>query len=163
MSARLGLVLFGCVIGAATPAWAETAADVAPVEPMAMAGERFLDAPDIPGGRSLSDQIAAKLTLLGTAIDAHLGGLTLDALDFRIDGTGRRARVRLNGAARRLAFCRDGNIRFERGRARVATRIDVAVGGGRWQLQLPEVELVPRSFAGEHYVEVRLPLLEGTF
>ena len=131
---------------------------------MAMSdGEHFLDAPDIPGGRRLSDQIAAKLTLLGTAIDTHLGELTLDALDLHIDGAGRRARVRLNAAARRLAFCLDGNVRFERGLARVATRVDLALGGGRWQLQLPEIELVPRSFGGEHYVEIRLPLLEGTF
>jgi hypothetical protein len=163
MRAGVGPVLLACAAGASAPAaaWAETARE--PAAPMSLASERFLDAPGIPGGRSLSDQIAAKLTLLGTAIDAHLGGLTLDALDFRIDGAGRRARVRLNAAARRLALCLDGNVRFERGLARVATRVDLAVGGGRWQLQLPEIELVPRSHAGEHYVEIRLPLLEGTF
>src|SRR5438128_1289633 len=50
-------------------------------------------APAIPGGRSMSDEIADKLSALGGAIDAHLGTLTLDAVDLHVDGRHREARL----------------------------------------------------------------------
>jgi hypothetical protein len=156
MRARLGAALVACALGVATTAQAE----VLTREPLAMP---MLDAPEIPRGPKLSEQIASKLTLFGDVLDAHLGELTLDALELRIDGRRRTARVKLEAAAQRLGFCLDGHVRFERGLARVATRIDLSLGGREWHLDLPEFEMVPRSYGGDSYVELRLPLIEGSF
>jgi len=117
-----------------------------------------------PGpGRSFSDQVADRLTLLGDAIDQHLGALTLDALEFRLDGRARRATVRLRGDTRYLSLHVDGDVHFADGAAQIDARVDLAVAGRHLHLQLPELQVVPRSYLGERYVELRVPLLRTRF
>jgi hypothetical protein len=118
---------------------------------------------DISSGRSFSDRIAEQLTLLGESVDGHLGLLTQDSLRLRIDGRARRARVRLAGETRYLSLRVSGDLHFRRGAAEVDARIDLLIGGHTLGLELPDFEVVPRSFAGERYVEVRVPLLRGSF
>lgn len=114
-------------------------------------------------GRTFSDRIAEQLTLLGENVDGHLNLLTQDALRLQIDGRARRARVRLAGDTRYLSLRVSGDMHFRRGAAEVDARIDLLIGGHKLALELPDFEVVPRSYAGERYVEVRVPLLRGSF
>jgi hypothetical protein len=121
------------------------------------------EAPQIPKGRSFSDQIEEKLTRLGETVDGHLGRLTLDHIDFRFDGHERTARIRLRGESGRMSLHLDSDILFDNGCARVDARITLAIGARRVHLDLPDFEMVPRSMNDERYVEYKLPLLEGSF
>ena len=115
-----------------------------------------------PPPRSMAERFADKLTEVGDAVDGHLGLLTGDRLDLRIDGRARRAHLRLRGGQRRyLAFRLDGEVHLEHGAAVIDARLELGIAGRPLTLELPDLELVPRSFAGERYLEVRLPLLGG--
>ena len=114
--------------------------------------------------RSYSQQIADRLTALGDELDAHLGELSLDRFDLKFDGRARRAKLRLGkGDGENLSMRIDGDVLFDDGMAKVDAKIDLRIGGHRMQLELPQVDFVPRSWEGEHYLEVRLPIIHGQF
>jgi hypothetical protein len=125
-----------------------------------------MDYGDNPGKiqRSYSQQIADRLTWLGEEMDEHFGKLSFDRVAIRVDGRARRAKIRLGkGDGGMLSMRIDSDIKFANGLARVNARIDLSINGHRVSLDLPKVELVPSSYQGERYLEVRIPLIEGSF
>jgi len=115
-------------------------------------------------GRSFSQQVADQLTALGAEFDRHLATLSRSTLGLRIDGRRRRARVHVvAGDHATFGLTVDGDIQFRAGAAEVAARLDLTLGGRQLSLDVPRLDLVPRSWDGERYLEVRLPLLRGTF
>jgi hypothetical protein len=156
---RSGLVaLVAVVLG--TPGLAR--ADRYTGEPLAMGGGGGSSLDKLE--RSFSEQIADRLTWLGQEMNSHLGALSMDHMQVRFDGRGRRARIGLGkGDGQLLSMRIAGDVKFERGLARVATKINLTLNGTRLQLQLPDFEVVPRNLAGENYLEIRIPLIEGTF
>lgn len=129
----------------------------------AVTADPFTPPPSVPKGRTYSELIAQRLTVLGDGVDGHLGALTLDAVKFRIDGPQRRAKLRLAGESRFLSLKVEGDVHFRRGAAEVDATIDLMVAGQTVRLELPDFEVMPRSYLGEHYVEVRVPLIRGSF
>jgi hypothetical protein len=114
--------------------------------------------------RSFSQQIADRLTWLGNEMNQHMGNLSFDRVAIRFDGRARRARIRLGkGDGGMLSMRIDGDIKFEHGLAHVDARVDLSINGYRVRLDLPKVDLVPSSYQGEKYLEVRIPLIQGTF
>jgi hypothetical protein len=114
--------------------------------------------------RTYSEQIADRLTWLGTEMDHHVGRLSFDRLAIRFDGRARRARIRVGkGDGGAVSLRIDGDVVFDHGLARVDTRIGLSIAGQHMQFVLPKIELVPSSWNGEKYVEVRVPLIEGSF
>ena len=130
-------------------------------EPLAInAGSGTLDKLE----RSFSEQIADRLTWLGQEMNSHLGALSMEHMNIRFDGRERRAKIGLGkGDGELLSMRIAGDVKFERGLARVATKINLTLNGTKLQLQLPDFEVVPRNLAGENYLEIRIPLIEGTF
>ena len=129
----------------------------------AASADPFEPPPPVPKGRTYSELIAQQLTVLGEGVDGHLGALTLDAVKFRIDGRQRRAKLRLAGESHFLSLTLEGDVHFRRGGAEVDAKIDLMVAGHAVHFELPDFEVMPRSYLGERYVEVRVPLLRGTF
>ena len=129
----------------------------------AAGADPFEPPPSVPKGRTYSELIARQLTVLGEGVDGHLGALTLDAVKFRIDGRQRRAKLRLAGESRFLSLTVEGDVHFRRGAAEVDAKIDLMVGGHAVHFELPDFEVMPRSYLGERYVEVRVPLIRGSF
>jgi hypothetical protein len=155
--AAVALVMGGLGVGAA-------AAQPAEVEALEGPAEAFMGPPPVPRvGRTYSERIADELTLLGDTIDGHVRPLTLDSVKFRVDGRGRRAHLRVARETRYLSLTIQSDVHFRRGAAGVDTVIDLRVAGKAMRFELPEFEVVPRSYLGERYVEVRVPLLRGTF
>ena len=114
--------------------------------------------------RSYSQQIEDRLTWLGTELDHHVGRLSLDRLAIRFDGRARRARIRVGKGDGGVVSLRiDGDVVFDHGLAQVDTRIGLSISGHAMQFVLPMIELVPSSWNGEKYVEVRVPLISGAF
>lgn len=120
--------------------------------------------PQLGKGRTFSERIAEQLTLLGDSVNGHVGALSLETIKFRIDGAKRRAHLRLAaGESRYLALEIEGDIHFRRGAAEVDAKVDLMIGGHAVRFELPDFEVMPRSYLGDRYVEVRVPLLRGSF
>ena len=120
--------------------------------------------PPPPIELSMSYQLKERLTLYSGELGQHLNALSFNLVDFDFNAHTRRAKLRLGGElGTQLSLRIDGDVRFQHGLARVATRVELGVVGRQFRLELPDFEMVPRTWAGERWVEVRLPLLEGRF
>lgn len=121
------------------------------------------DSPEIPDGRSYSQRLKDNLSAMSLDLNGHVGRLSGSMVDMRLDLGTRRGKLRLGGGDQRFSLKIDSDILFEKGYARFKTRLDLAVAGKELSLQLPEFDMVPRSYEGERFVEVRLPVISGTF
>lgn len=155
---RRGLVIT-CALGALAPA-----AYADPVDRLDQVAMTYFGDNPKKIQRTYSEQIADRLTALGDEMDEHFGKLSLDRVAIRVDGRARRARIRLGkGDGGMLSLRIDSDIKFEHGLAHVNARIDLSINGYKMHLDLPKVDLVPSSYQGEKYLEVRIPLIEGRF
>jgi hypothetical protein len=135
----VGIVLIagGAVVAAPAPARAD---------------EAVLDGPpELVRARPMREQLADVFDEVGAAIDEHL------------DTRHRRGRIRVRGEVARAALALDSNVRWERGGAHVTARIDLRLGDHAVRIDVPEFEVRPTSVDGERGVEVRVPLITGTF
>jgi hypothetical protein len=122
--------------------------------------------PRVPEGRQLklSLQITDAMTELGNTIGTHASVLSNEMLVLRFDGRKRRAYIRFGGGDEEyLTFRLASDVHFTEGRARITTRLDLAVAGRALHLELPDVEMAPASYRGERGVEIRLPLFRREF
>lgn len=115
-----------------------------------------------PPPPSIGDGFAARLARLGEAIDAELGALSLDAVQFRIDGRARRAFLGVHRDGPRVGFRIESSIGVRRDAAAIDTRLELAIAGRHLALVVP-IELAPRSYLGERYLEVRVPIIRQPF
>lgn len=117
-------------------------------------------APPRPMRRSVRQQLETGVTDLGFEMNTHLDRLSFGLLGLRLDGRGRTADLRLGRMRHGEGATIAGHVTFARGYARIDTRINVRLFGLDVDLDLPDVEVVPRSDFGERYVEVRVPIVE---
>ena len=133
-------------------------ASVAHADEELVMSERWHEVP--PSQLKLSDQITNHLTELGNFIGTQMNVLSDDMLALKFDGRRRRARVRFGMGEGYLRFKLDSDWHFTSGKARIAAKLDLGIGQHQWHLELPDMEMVPASYAGERGVEIRLPLFE---
>lgn len=117
--------------------------------------------PQTPDARRLtmSQQIQDQLTELGNTLGYHAAVLSADMIGLTFDARRRRMHARLGGGDdQMLSFRLASDVQFTEGLARIKTKIDLSFRGRSFQLELPEMEMVPASYRGERGVEVRLPL-----
>jgi hypothetical protein len=122
--------------------------------------------PAVPEGHllTLDDKIRDRITEIGNRFGAHLDAVSHDVMIVHVDGHTQRAYVRVGGGnTHYLNFQMASEWYFADGMARVAARVDLTIAGRQIELKLPDFEMVPTSFNGDHYVEWRLPLLERRF
>ena len=118
---------------------------------------------EVPAGQHLrlSDQITDQLTELGNFIGENVNVLSDDMLALKFDGRRRYAKIRFGtDAGGLLHFNLDTDWHFSAGKARIQTRVDLGIGNHQFHLELPDMEMAPTEYHGEHGVEVRLPLIE---
>jgi len=109
----------------------------------------------------LSVQITDGLTELGNLIGSSMNDLSNDMLGLQFDGRRRRAKLRLGtGEGSFLRFKLESDWHFTQGKARVAAKLQLGIGSHQWNIELPDMEMVPASYRGERGVEVRVPLFE---
>jgi hypothetical protein len=122
--------------------------------------------PAVPEGHQLTldDQIRQRISEIGNRLGRRLDTLSRDVVVLHVDGRTQRAYLRVGGGGTHyLNFDVASSWYFADGMARVATRVDLSIAGHQIELKLPDFEMVPTSFNGERYVELRLPLLERRF
>lgn len=144
-------------------AGAAVVAVVAPAGPAHADPAAFMGAAELPRGRTFGEQLADAFSELGVVIDEHLGVLTNDVVDLRIDGRHRRGRIRVHGDVASASVAVDSDIRFEHGGARVKARLDLRLGDHHLEVDLPDFEVRPTSVDGERGVVISVPLLSGSF
>ena len=62
-----------------------------------------------------------------------------------------------------LTFRVASDWHFTEGLASVDARLDIGIAGKTLHLELPNLEMAPVEYRGDHGVEVRLPLFRRTF
>lgn len=119
---------------------------------------------EMEAGPKWSWRLAEKMTLAGDELGLHLRAITFNSLDMNFDGHKRIAHLRMQaGEAKKVALGVDSDVAFKSGYARVNATIKLGVAGKTWQLELPEFDVVPRSWDGSRYVELRLPVIDFKF
>ncbi len=112
----------------------------------------------------LSAAVKANLNQYSNEAAFQLGEMTMGMLDMRFDLQKKRARVNFGGGdpeSFRLHI--DSDVIIGKGRARVQARVDLAIAGIRWQVEVPDVDLDTENVSGERAVMLTLPLIEGAF
>ena len=126
--------------------------------------DRVTDIPEVAPRLSLSKRITKNLTLLSHDLNSHLSNLSFEVIEMRFDLGQRTAELKLDvDAGDGLGLRVDSDIKFRSGYARVKAKIDLRVIGENISLDLPEFDMVPRTYAGRSFVELRLPLFEREF
>ena len=125
--------------------------------------DRLVDPLVIPDGRSYSQRIKQGLSEMSLTLNQHFDKLSGSMLNLKFDLTQRTGNFHLGGGDSEFGLRIASDIKFERGYANFKTTLDLAVAGESYKLELPEVDMVPRSLDGERFVEVRMPLLKGRF
>jgi hypothetical protein len=119
---------------------------------------------DIEAGPRWSWRLAEKMTLAGDELGLHLRAVTFNSLDMNFDGHKRIAHLRMQaGEAKKIALGIDSDVAFKSGFARVNATLKFGVMGKSWELELPEFDMVPRTYDGHRYVELRLPVIDFKF
>lgn len=118
--------------------------------------------PQIPESQraSLGQQLQDQITELGNTLGYHAAVLSHDVLQLKFDARRRRARMQVGGGNDQyLSFKLASDFHFTNGLARIQTKVDLTFRGRTFELELPEMEMVPASYRGERGVEIRIPLL----
>ena len=154
-------------IGTAAPAAAEPL--LSPTHTVAAIAEEPVSSTlptleEMEAGPKWSWRLAEKMTIAGDELGLHLRAITFNSLDMNFDGHKRIAHLRMQaGEAKKVALGIDSDVAFKSGYARVNATIKFGVAGRTWQLDVPEFDVMPRSWNGERYVEVRLPVVDLKF
>ena len=161
-------VVVGVVAALAAPAFAEIKALKA--EQAIRAEQANLDVialadrwHEVPKSKllKLSVQIVDEVTELGNLIGTGMNELSDDVLGLKFDGRKRRAKLRLGtGEGQYLRFRLESDWHFTQGKARIAAKLQLGIGEHQWNIELPDMEMLPASYRGERGVEVRIPLFE---
>ncbi len=155
---RLGLVLGVLVaVSGAGVTWADP-------PPVVDENSQFVPAEKIDRGPGWSWRLAEKMTLAGDELSLSLRALTFDTMDLKFDGHTRHARMKMNaGQHETFSLGFDSDIAFKAGYASVDARLHLAVMGRAYTLDLPKFDVVPRSYDGDRYVELRVPVIDFKF
>ena len=151
----MGMAARGLCLACAAALW---------LAPATASADRLTDQPDIEPEVKLSVRIKTQLTELSGELDKHLSALSFDLIGLRFDAHQNRAKVRVDaGDDQDLSLHVDSDVHFRGGAARVKAKVDLGLAGRRFSFELPEFDMVPRTWGDKRYVELRLPLIEGTF
>jgi hypothetical protein len=143
--------------------WAVALAVVAAMALTARA-DKLTEVPDPGPTLSLKTRLTKNFTLLSNEMGLHLKNLSGELIDMKFDIGGRRAKINLGGGDdERLKLRVNSNVVMRGKIARVSAKVDLGLFGDRFQLELPDFEIVPQTLDGRSWVEFRVPLIEGTF
>lgn len=113
-------------------------------------------------GTSTKAHIERRLQLGADVLAIGIGGLSLGLVELRSDVAGRRARLGVGGGdASVLRLRLDSNVIMIGDRAEVRSRIDFAINGHRFDLELPDLTIVPIGLDGGS--QIQIPIIQQRF
>ena len=118
---------------------------------------------DNAGEPSMSDQIGDWVTRVGGDMNHHLGVLSHDTLQLRLDGRKNSGYVGVHVKSHYVSLHMDEDIHFSDGQAHIHSRLEVDVGDHSVCVQLPDFDVGETDFNGERGTMVTVPLLRRTW
>jgi hypothetical protein len=112
---------------------------------------------------SMGDQIGDWVTKVGGDMNHHIGVLSHDTLQLRLDGRKNSGYLGVHVTTHYVSLHMDENIRFGDSAAHLNTRLEVDVGGHSVCVQLPDVDVAETDYHGERGATVTVPLLQRTW
>jgi hypothetical protein len=112
----------------------------------------------------LSKRIQLNLNDFGNDVGLELGELTMGLVEMRFDIQKRDARFHLGGGnAESFRLRLDSHVVVRKTQARVQARLDLAVAGYGFAVELPEFNMSAESVSGRRAVALSIPFFEGSF
>tara|TARA_R110002096_G_scaffold433887_3_gene653803 strand:- start:5494 stop:5934 length:441 start_codon:yes stop_codon:yes gene_type:complete len=126
--------------------------------------DKLVKAPEIGPRVKLSKRIQRNLGELGNNVGLELGELTMGLVEMRFDIQKRDARFHLGGGnAKSFRLRLDSHVVVRKSQARVQARLDLAVAGYGFAVELPEFDMSTESITGQRAIALSIPFLEGAF
>ncbi len=121
--------------------------------------------PEVPSdhGESLEDRITDHLTDWGNHVGNRLDELSHHIASLHVDGRARRAQLHLGGGNEHLKLDFDSSWLFADGKAYVKAKLEIALQGHRFELELPDMDLSHDNYHGQDLVQVNVSVLEKRF
>lgn len=135
----------------------------------AMRDERDLPPPREPPGeyapkrKRMKHQLEDLADEVGNELGAHLGVLSAGTVSLHVDARTKTVRVGFGLDGDDLGFRFRSDVRVVGGVAAVDARLDLRLVGRDFHLELPDFEVAQQRWQDQRWVELRLPLLSGTF
>lgn len=124
----------------------------------------MLESPTIGPRLKLSVAVKANLNQYSNLVAMELGEMTMGLLDMRFDLQNKRGRLNFGGGdPESFRLHVDSDVLIGKGKARIQARVDLAIAGIRWEIEIPDVDLDTESVSGERAVMLTLPVVEGKF
>jgi hypothetical protein len=114
-------------------------------------------------GESLEDRITDHLTDWGNHVGSRMDEMSHHVARLHVDGRARRAQLHLGYGNEHLTFGFDSNILFADGKAYVKAKVELALQGHHFELELPDIDLSRDSYHGEDMTLVNVSVLEKRF
>lgn len=131
---------------------------------MTASADRLFESPTLGPRLKLSARVKANLNQYSNEAAFQLSEMTLGMLDMRFDLKRKGAHLNLGGGDPESFRLRiDSNVLIGKGRARIQARLDLAIAGHRWAVEVPDLDLDTENVSGERAVMLSLPLIEGKF
>lgn len=126
--------------------------------------DKLTEIPEVVPKLQLSIVVQENVSDYSNMAAIQVSDLTLGLVDMRFDVEKKWARFRLGGGQSEYFRLKlNSDIQFQKGKARLATRVELGMAGHQWQIEVPELDLDTESVSGERAVTLSLPLLEGQF
>jgi hypothetical protein len=93
----------------------------------------------------------------------HVDRLSHEWVVIRVDGEQQRAKLAIGAGLGGYRLRVASDVTVVDGTARVTPRLALAVAGKSLDVRLPTVDVAATTFRGERGVELRLPVVRGTF
>ena len=121
------------------------------------------ETPEIPKKPSLTTKLEDKLQGMANELESSLEAVSFDVIGMRFDVKNRAAKVHVGGVGHSFGLRLDGDVTLRNGGAHIDTRINLKLRGTSLDFDLPGFDMVPRSYQGRLYMELRLAFFETTF
>jgi hypothetical protein len=132
--------------------------------PMPARADRLTELPAIGPAPSLKKRITLNLNDYSNELGAQFERLSAGLLRLHFDIKRRHARIGLGGGdpdAFRLRL--DSDVQMGDGKARIQARLDLAVAGHHFNLDVPALDMAATSVGGRRALQLNLPVLQGSF
>lgn len=132
--------------------------------PSTAAADQLTEPIVVPRMPSTRDYVMDGLTIMSDTFARQLNKLSFDLVKLHFDPRSKKGFLKFHGElSPELYLAIHSDVKVMGRVTRLKTHLFVGLLGQDMHLELPEIDLVPRSDLGRQYVELRLPIFYRRF
>jgi|GEM_PF-6703827 len=132
--------------------------------PSTAMADRLTKPIDVPRMPSTRDYVMDGLTIMSDAFAHQVNALSFDLVKMKFDPRSKKGFLKFHGELNpELYLAIYSDVQLVGRVTRLKSQLFVGILGQDLHIELPEIDLVPRSDLGRQYVELRLPLIYRRF